>query len=74
MLVICIMKKVNFFNFPSYNIDIKKNTDDSIFLRKLKKAESKRLFTKIKFSSWCKSVNIENEKLNIRVTFKSAAS
>ena len=65
------MKKVNFFKFHSYNIDIKKNTDDSIFLRKIKKTQSKRLFTKIKFSSWCKSVNIENEKLNIRVTFKS---
>ena len=68
------MKKVNFFNFPSYNIDIKKNTEDSIFLRKVKKNESKRLITKIKFSSWCKSVNMQNEKLNIRVTFKTAAS
>ncbi len=68
------MKKVNFFNFPSYSIDIKKNTEDSIFLRKIIKTESRRLIRKIKFSTWCKSVNIENEKLNIRVTFKSEAS
>ncbi len=66
------MKKVNFFNFPSYNIDIKKNTDDSIFLKKIIKTEPKRFITKVKFFSWCNSVNIENEKLNIRVTFKSA--
>ena len=68
------MKKVNFFNFPSYNIDIKKNTEESIFLRKIRKNESKKLITKINFSSWCNSVNIQNQKLNTRVTFKYAVS
>ena len=68
------MKKVNFFNFPSYNIDIKKNTEDSIFLRKVKKTESRKYITKIKFHTWCNSVNIKNERLNIRVTFKFASS
>ena len=68
------MKKVNYFNFPSYNIDIKKNTEESIFLRKIRKNESKKLITKINFSSWCNSVNIQNQKLNTRVTFKYAVS
>ena len=68
------MKKVNFFNFPYYNIDIKKNTEDSLFLNKHKKNESKKLFVKIKFTSWCKSVNIKNEKLNFRVTSNSEAT
>ena len=68
------MKKVNFFNFPSYNIDIKKYCEDSLLHRKYNKYESKKLILKTKFSSCCKFVNISNEKINFKVTFKSVNS
>lgn len=64
------MKKVNFFNFPTYNIYITKNQDKTE-IRKKSNLSRKRTFKKTTFNSWCKASTLENEKLNVKVVFKA---
>ena len=58
------MKKVNFFNFPSLDIDVTKLTNNN-YIRK--KRINKHQFKKIKFTSWCSRVKINNEKIKFVV-------
>ena len=62
------MKKVNFFNFPSYNINVQKLIDNSFVLKKSTKNTFK--CERINFQSWCNLVKINQEKLIIKVVSK----
>ena len=62
------MKKVNFFNFPSYNINVQKLIDNSFVLKKSTKNSIKCV--RINFPSWCSLINIDQGKLIIKVVSK----
>ncbi len=62
------MKKINFISLPSYFISVVKTPDD-IFIKR--NHDKKLYFKKIKFQSWCNSININRQKLIIKVMAKS---
>lgn len=60
------MKKINFISLSSYSISVIKIQDNFI-----KKKSYKKLFKKIKFKSWCENININKQKLIIKVLAKT---
>lgn len=62
-----IMKKVNFFNFTNYNIEINKISGSICNLKK----NNNGFFSRVNFSPWCNSINLLKEKLSIKITFRN---